>query len=191
MRLIDGGIRCDDAALSTGAGGKSATPPDPQTGAQVTRVKERIEFLVTELEKKKEKIIVPTPALSELLVRAGAAGPAYLEILNKSAAFKIVDFDQRAAVEVAAATREAIDAGDKKGGAAGSWAKVKFDRQIIAIAKVEGASTIYSDDGDIARFAKSCGIAVFRVGDLPLPPEDAQQSLEFDDPDQSPEHGTC
>jgi hypothetical protein len=91
-----------------------------------------------------------------------------------------VDFDQRAAVEVAAAPREALAAGDKRGGSDSPWAKIKFDRQIIAIARVEGATTIYSDDDDIVRFAKSYGIAVIRVCDLPLPPEDAQQSLPLD-----------
>jgi hypothetical protein len=157
-------------------------PTDPETGEPVVRVNDRISRLVGDLEKRKEKIVVPTPALSELLVRAGEAGPEYLEILNRSAAFKIVDFDQRAAVEVAAATREAIAAGDKRGGSESSWAKVKFDRQIIAIARIEGASAIYSDDGDMVRFAKNSGIAVIRVCDLPLPPEDPQQSLPLDQP---------
>ena len=156
---------------------EAKVPSDPETGEPVARVKERIEFLVRELEKGREKIIVPTPALSELLVGAGNAGPEYLDILGKNAAFKIVDFDQRAAVEVAAAIREALDSGNKKGGSKSSWAKIKFDRQIIAIAKVEQASTIYSDDGDIERFSKGSGIKVVRVSDLPLPPQDAQHSL--------------
>lgn len=159
---------------------EAKAPKDPETGEPVARVKDRITFLVSELEKRKEKIIVPTPALSELLVRAGEAGPGYLDILSRQATFKIVDFDQRAAVEVAAATREALAAGDKRSGSDSPWAKVKFDRQIIAIARVEGASAIYSDDGDIVRFAKNFGIAVIRVSDLPLPPEDAQQSLPLD-----------
>jgi predicted nucleic acid-binding protein len=159
---------------------EAKAPTDSETGEPVSRVKDQIRYLVGELEKRKETIIVPTPALSELLVRADEAGPAYLEILNRHAAFKIVDFDQRAAVEVAAATREALAAGDKRGGSDSPWAKIKFDRQIIAIARVEGASTIYSDDGDIVRFAKDFGIAVIRVCDLRIPPEDAQQSLPLD-----------
>jgi hypothetical protein len=165
---------------------EAKAPTDPETGEAVTRVKERIEYLIRELEKGREKIIVPTPALSELLVRAGDAGPEYLDILGKAATFKIVDFDQRAAVEVAAATREALDIGSKKGGSESSWAKIKFDRQIIAIAKVEGASTIYSDDGDIVRFSKSTGITVVRLCDLPLPPKDAQGSLPLDKADETP-----
>lgn len=159
---------------------EAKAPTDPETGEPVTRVKERIDFLVRELEKGREKIIVPTPALSELLVRAGDAGPEYLDILSKNATFKIVDFDQRAAVEVAAAIREALDSGSKKGGSESSWAKIKFDRQIISIAKVERASTIYSDDGDIERFSKNVGVVVVRVSDLPLPPSGVQQTLPLD-----------
>jgi hypothetical protein len=37
-------------------------------GVKIDHPKERIEFLVQELEKAKTKIIVPTPALSEALV---------------------------------------------------------------------------------------------------------------------------
>ena len=48
---------------------------------------------------------------------------------------------------------------------------MKFDRQIVAIAKVEGAERIYSNDGDIARYAKAEGLEVIRLQDLPDPPE--------------------
>ena len=109
----------------------------------VEHARERIDHLVKELEQSRIKIIIPTPALSEILVRAGTAGLAYLDRLNTSAAFRIVSFDQRAAVEVAAMTRDAMATGNKRGGAQGTWAKVKFDRQIVAIAKVEGANIIY------------------------------------------------
>lgn len=161
-------------------------PTDPETGQPVTRVKERVQHLVETLQKDRQKVIIPTPVLSELLVRAGSAGPEYLNVLNRSARFRIVDFDQRAAVEVAAPTREAMESGGKRGGSSSPWAKIKFDRQIIAIAKVAGASTIYSDDCDIARYAKPAGIAVVRIQDLPLPPGDAQLALSLDDADDSP-----
>ena len=38
--------------------------------------------------------------------------------------------------------------GNKKDGSGEPWAKIKYDRQIVAIAKVIGASAIYSDDGE-------------------------------------------
>jgi predicted nucleic acid-binding protein len=112
--------------------------------------KERIEFLVRELEKAKAKIVIPTPALSESLVRAdAAAAQQIIEQINKFSVFRIEPFDTRAAIEVALMTRNAIDSGGKKLGSAATWAKLKYDRQIVAIAKVCGATTIYSDDRDI------------------------------------------
>jgi hypothetical protein len=68
-------------------------PIDPVTQRQVKYAKERLDFLLQELEKSRTKIIIPTPALSEVLVRAGSAGPTYLDRLGSSAAFRIVPFD--------------------------------------------------------------------------------------------------
>jgi len=65
---------------------------------------------------------------------------------------------------------DALKAGDKKSGILAPHNKVKFDRQIVAIAKVENVGTIYSDDQDVKALADRCGIQVVRVEDLPLPP---------------------
>ena len=63
--------------------------------------------------------------------------------------------------------------GDKRSGRPKEltpWQKVKFDRQIVAIAKVRGATEIYSDDQDIATFGADAGIPVCPVAEVPLPP---------------------
>jgi predicted nucleic acid-binding protein len=130
-------------------------------------------LLLETLQKSKTRIIIPTPALSEFLARADIK---LLDRINTASAFKIVSFDQRAAIEAAEMTRKAIRESDKKGPAGGAtWAKIKFDRQIVAIAKVENATTIYSTDEDVAKHAKQYGIACFGIADLPLPP--AMQEL--------------
>jgi hypothetical protein len=154
-----------------------AGAPRDLEGKPVSHVRERIEHLISTLEKTKTKIIVPTPALSEALVRAGAVAPAIVDLLDKSSVFEIKGFDSKAAIEVAMMIRDAIAAGDKRGGADSSWAKVKFDRQIVAIAKVAGAGTIYSDDHGVRIFAEAAGIAVVGVADLPLPPQSQQVEL--------------
>ena len=155
-------------------------PNDPATGQPVTRAKARIERLIGELDRRKEKIIVPTPALAELLVRAGSAGPAYRAQLSGSGNFKVVAFDERAAIEVAAALHDAISSGDRRSGAGSPWAKVKFDWQIVAIGKVEGASIIYTTDGDVVSYARRSAIPVVQLHELPLPDEDLQRGL-FDE----------
>ena len=48
-------------------------PTDPATGQKVELAGERVDFLVQQFEKDRTKIIVPTPALSEILVRSGSA----------------------------------------------------------------------------------------------------------------------
>ena len=76
-------------------------------------------------------------------------------------------------------TRNARDRGSKRGSSSAPWAKVKFDRQIVAIAKVAGATTIYSDDLNLMTVAKAANIDVVSLAELPLPPEDAQLKLEL------------
>jgi predicted nucleic acid-binding protein len=147
-------------------------------GKPVAYAKERIEFLTRELEKAKIKIVIPTPVLGEALVSAGpAASQKIVEEINKYAAFRIEPFDTRAAIEVAAMTHTALDGGKKRGAATGPWQKVKIDRQIVAIAKVVKATAIYSDDDDIRALAKTEGIPVLGVADLPIPEDKRQGEL--------------
>ncbi|MFW5833692.1 MAG: hypothetical protein ACOCYE_06305 [Pseudomonadota bacterium] len=159
-------------------------PKDPDTGAPVSECKARLDYLVADFKRNRGKVIIPTPVLSEVLVWADDAGPEYLEILTKSAHFEVVPFDIRAAVEVAHLTRQAIDKGEANVPNV-SRAKVKFDRQIIAIANVVGATTIYSDDEHIVKLAKPLGIAVIGIAQLPLPPLDLQGSLFEAEPDEA------
>jgi hypothetical protein len=160
---------------------RPGTPVPPgSSGVEIQKPKERIDYLVHRLDKAKSKIIIPTPALSEALVRAGpAASQQIIEHLQRYNVFRIEPFDTRAAIEVAAMTRKALDSGRKRGVSAATWAKVKYDRQIVAIAKVCGATTIYSDDGDVQRLAKAVKIEAIGLADLPLPPEKAQLDLEL------------
>jgi len=152
-------------------------PTDPQTGAPVSRVRERFEFLEQEIQRSGETILIPAPALAEVLVGLEDDSPAVIERLSRSSRFKIAEFDKLAAVELAAMTREAIRAGDKKEGSASPWQKVKIDRQIIAIARSRGATTIYSDDEGLGKFASNVGIQVVQTWSMPLPPVDPQQGL--------------
>lgn len=157
-------------------------PIDPVTGKPLLKAAERIEYLIDNLTADKKKIIIPTPVLSEVLVHAGDAMQPYIDTLNGQAVFRVVPFDQRAAIEVALAMRDAIRRGGHRIDAANpdsTKTKIKFDRQIVAIAKAEGAEVIYSDDEDVHAYAKIAGLNSLRTADLDLPPEDPQVSLQF------------
>ncbi len=148
-----------------------ARPPiDPSTGRPVDRAKERVDHLISEMERDGETILIPTPVLAEVLVKAGDGAPEIVERILRSSRFKIADFDLRAAVELAAMTRDALATGDKSGGSTSPWQKVKFDRQIIAIARANNSEAIYSDDDGVAKFGEALGMRVVRTWQLPLPP---------------------
>lgn len=159
-------LRPDDAGV----------PLDPSTNAPVTDFQERLSYWIEETERAGSKIIIPTPALSEVLVRAGAAGPAIVEELRKYSVFEVAAFDAIEAIELAAMTREAMSAKEKREGLTptATWAKIKFDRQIIAIARVRQATTVYTDDEDIKTFGVRAGLGVVALHELPkrpLPPQ--------------------
>jgi predicted nucleic acid-binding protein len=152
---------------------ESGVPLDAD-GEPVDRCKERVDHLVDRLSRSGGRLLVPTPALSELLVGAGAAGPEWMSRLNNKRAIRIVPFDALAAVECAALARDRASRNSTS-----PRAKAKFDEQIVAIAKLHGAVEIYSDDSDIRKLA-SPDIAVIGIAELPLPPAAAQGSLDWD-----------
>ncbi len=153
-----------------------AKPPiDPETDLPLEHAKQRVEYLIKMLSKTKTKVIIPAPVLSEVLVHAGEAASDYIQILQQSP-FRVAHFDTRSAIECADAIAKH---GLKSKGKENTRAKVKFDHQIAAIAKVEKVDTIYSDDGHIHTLARRAGIDVTRSFELELDPEDRQGKLDL------------
>jgi len=120
--------------------------------------------------------------LSEFLVLAGNDSPQYLSEISLQSSFYVQPFDQLAAVELAAMELLARGKGHKRSPLPSdiAWQKVKFDRQIVAIAKLHNAHTIYSDDGDVREIAEDVGIKGVAVWELPLP---KSKTPLFDDTD--------
>jgi len=160
----------------------------PGIPASVPRAKQRVEKLLADLQKAGERIVIPTPSLTEFLVHSGTAGPKYLDTIQKASRFKIASFGVRAAVEVAAAIEQAIKKGNKRGGIKGTLSKVNFDRQIAAVAKVEGCHSLYSDDRDLGKFAATLGLRVFTLADLDLPPSNTPLLDVLDDLEEQKPH---
>lgn len=67
-------------------------------------------------------------------------------------------------------TLKSSDSDKKDPVQAATWNKIKFDRQIVAVAKVEGADAIYSTDPHIVKHAQKAGISCFGIPDLPPAP---------------------
>ena len=90
------------------------SPIDRTTKKPVTEVEKRIKHLVGTLQESRKKIIIPTPALAEILTHAERSGADYFTKINRSSAFRIESFEVRAAIELARMTASAIQEGDKK-----------------------------------------------------------------------------
>lgn len=150
-----------------------AKPPlDPATGAPVSFVSERMASLVAAWNESHDRIVVSTPVIAEFLVLAGEQGNDYLVELNNLANIYIRPFDLRAAIELASFELMARKEGSKRGplGAEMPWQKVKIDRQVVAIAKVNNVSHLYADDKGVRALAETEGMKVTASWQLPLPP---------------------
>lgn len=164
------GVDCNFLSLILHPGAKA--PDDPSTKQPIERLRERLDSLLQELDEKEERILVPMPVLAEFLILAGNDGPEYLQTLGQSKTFFLAPFDERAAIELAAMELEDRGKADKRGGVKAPWQKVKVDRQIVAIAKVNDVHTLYADDGDPKSLARRVGIKVVSSWELYLPPSD-------------------
>ncbi|MDP3742837.1 MAG: type II toxin-antitoxin system VapC family toxin [Methylotenera sp.] len=138
----------------------------------------KLDYLLETLTKSKIKIIIPTPVLAEFMARANKAKEQYFQKISSSNQFRLSPFGTKAAMECSLMIEAARNNADKKGGSS-TWAKAKFDWQIVSIAKSENASVIYSDDGDIHRISSRFNIEVIKTADLQLPLSALQGRLEF------------
>ena len=134
-----------------------------------------------------QAVLIPTPVLSEVLVHARDAAPSYLELLSNTSRFRVAPFDERAAIELAEMTRRAHKEGDLRAGTDATRAQLRFDRQILAIARVQGEDHVYTDDGNMRTFAKNERFHVTGIQDVPLPSSNRQTDLPLSGDTPSPE----
>lgn len=135
----------------------AAIPLDSATGKPVDLAKERVQALITELQKAKQKIVIPTPVVAEILT---VVGPT----LN----------------------RDIFAEGDRRDGLE-PYQKIKIDRQILAICRTAQCDTLYTDDNALANRAKLCDIVTKRLADLPVPDAARQGKLALEQHEELPE----
>lgn len=129
----------------------------------------RIQGLIEDSRKAGERLIVPSPALAEFAVKAKAAE---LDFITGQTLFHIVPFDAKAALECADLMRDWIETGIKK-----DRHKAKFDLQILAIAKVTGATRLVTNDASLRHRARQQAIQAIDILDLPIPDSARQTKL--------------
>lgn len=141
----------------------------PGARHSIGNARDRVEFLISDIHGSGDRIIVPTPALSEILVKSGPARNDIVQTLTKSPKFLIAPFDTRCALELSLMTDAAFTRKDKRDGATGTWVKITLDRQIVAISKAFEARAIYSEDHDVRAIARREGLTAFSVEDIKIP----------------------
>lgn len=163
------------------------TPPVNTSGADTDDYKRaelarsKIAFLLDELGSKRAKILIPTPVLAELFTRLGSATTEVVKALQEEYRFEFADFDVRAAME----TGLALGSYKKKKTTMdhAPWQKVKYDRQIVSIAKVNNAEVVYSNDKQVRKWSEESGLLALSIEDLKDPPS-CQMTLDFTDQEQ-------
>jgi hypothetical protein len=184
----------DASVLSLAIYKNAGIPSDFRTGKPIEKASERVRALIHQLPKDGETIIIPAPALAEALAPVADRINDYVNELEGQSVFKIVPFDKREAIELAIRSFKLRAQGiEKTEGIDAHWQKVKYDRQIVAIAKAENAATVYSTDRHIHQHCGLWKMRVLNVSDLPLGIGHAQQEKMFNDTQELPkstEEGT-
>lgn len=147
---------------------------------------DRVKNLLLNLSGAGTQVLIPTPSLSEILVKIGDANSDILKTLNQTSRFVIAPFDEKAAIELSIVIADAIATGGKKRDSDETWTKIKFDNQIVAISKVNQVSAIYSDDKGVKTKGEKAGIKVLTVNDIPIP-KSAQTSFNLQFPSRQAE----
>ncbi len=159
-------------------GGK---PTDPVSGLPLPYCIERAQAAVERIERAGRKVILPAPAVAELLTAIGPSASQYVKIFSLYSVLEVGAFDHRCAFELATLNNNEFLSLDRKSRAEPKQ-KQKVDRQIIAICKVNNVSELYTDDLGMAKSALLCGITPVKTADLEVPQSALSAYGRLEDP---------
>lgn len=128
----------------------------------------RMNGLVSELSRKKETIGIPAQVWAEFLEAASQEEAEESVKLFKSNAFSLLAYDMRCAIETAEVARQGQTVRKSTKGPKRDRQAVKVDWQIIAIAKVNQARLLLSNDGPMAAEAIRQGLNCMKISELPI-----------------------
>lgn len=130
--------------------------------------RERAHRFADRLKAIDSRIIIPTPAIAEYLVKASTTVIADMHALSMDQAVVIGPFDYGAALSLHILDRAARSFGDKKDGIEAPWQKIKTDRQIVAIAHAQRCYLVVTGDQSVMTNALRAGIPCCPIDDLDL-----------------------
>lgn len=104
----------------------------------------------------------------------------YLTLIRRKSVFEIAGFDDPEAIELVEHCLKTGNGKRLRPNRPETWAKLKYDRQIAAIAVTRRVDCIYSTDEDLRKYAQQLKKAYCGLADLPLPPP-TQEPLPLQD----------
>ncbi len=146
---------------------------------EASLTKLRLEYFFERIEQSKQRLVIPAPVVAEFLAVAEDARFEFVNKLRQSSFVIVASFDFRAAVECSILIAAARNSGDIRYGGDSAKQKIKVDEQIVAIARVNQASLIISNDNDVRKIAGRFNIASKTIEELDLPEKSKQTDLEF------------
>jgi predicted nucleic acid-binding protein len=150
-------------------------PDSTQDNGRVGKVK----HFVSSLSKTSTLITIPSPTIAELVAGRVQKIEEVVERIRRLKNFTVQPFDEVIAIETGervAIHQESLHPNDR----APHWrATMKYDAMIAATAIVRGASELYTDDPNLAKYLKGSSVSLKLIDDLPAPPEDLQRKLDI------------
>ena len=153
---------------------------DPKNGLEIPDPKRRIEALIDMVESSGGSIIIPTPVLAEYLVGIDKGDHQnHLRLIQRKSCFEIASFDEIAAIECAQMPSIKELKAMMKSDTAN---KVKFDRQIISIAKSLNVDEIWTHDIGVFKRCKEMGMTVKSLADIEPAPIQVLIDMSHENP---------
>ncbi len=159
IELVDGGFA--DAGSAVSKGGKQD-------------LEGRLALLLQEWTSRRTRLIIPAPAFAEASVRDPAKAQRLAETLRRGTYVSIAAFGHAAAIECADLMRR-IHTKKAELNSVITRSKIKFDLQILAIARVANADALYVGDAQLKERARTEGMRAISFSDLPKPVAHQQQ----------------
>lgn len=142
---------------------------DPESGVVIDNAFGRAEALIEHIEAVRGTVVLPAPVVAEYLMGIDrSVYQTHLDILGGTKSIEVASFDQLAAVECAMLLSnqemKMLDPDSK-------MAKLKYDRQILAIALANGAKQLWTHDQQLFKRANAAGLTAKSLASITPKPK--------------------
>ncbi|WP_455853178.1 type II toxin-antitoxin system VapC family toxin [Pantoea endophytica] len=153
---------------------------DPRTGDVISDLDRRAQALVDKVDSQGGSVLIPAPVLAEFLVGIDRnLHQTYINLIKSQSCFEVVAFDEIAAIECA----QFPDIKDlKRLMSADTTTKVKFDRQILSIAKAAGVKEVWTHDKGVYNRCAAFGLIAKSLADITPAPEQFPMNFQSENP---------